>query len=358
MWVWVILASFLVLGLSVATWCLYQYPFASSAIALYPSEEYVHGPLLARQYATPHPSTGELAYLNRSTEYRATASEMDHMVHNPVVWVRLGSPNLLQKLGMAWSRSCDVDTFARDVLPRCTQPCVLVTSDGDRSVPRDLSASTVHTLLTHPLVKAWYSQNCDTATNQRLRHVPIGLRHHVAVPGASCSDWMQDFLSAAHAGLNSSRQLRIWSDCHLTGYPLRHSNPRGCLRQLVDSGALVYVDAPTQRVPQKELWRTYTEYAFVFSLAGNGLDCHRTWEALYLGAIVITEPTPLSPLYQPYRVVEVERSEWTTKLNDLTWLRQMQDEQTRKPVFADTPEVWYRRFGQTLTPENAKPRPH
>jgi hypothetical protein len=33
--------------------------------------------------------------------------------------------------------------------------------------------------------------------------------------------------------------------------------------------------------------KTLSEYMFVASPSGNGVDCHRTWEALYLGVIPI-----------------------------------------------------------------------
>lgn len=45
---------------------------------------------------------------------------------------------------------------------------------------------------------------------------------------------------------------------------------------------------------------------FVLSPRGNGLDCHRTWEALYMGAIPIIKTSPLDPLYKDLPVVIVQ----------------------------------------------------
>jgi hypothetical protein len=39
------------------------------------------------------------------------------------------------------------------------------------------------------------------------------------------------------------------------------------------------------------------KYAFVLSPQGNGLDCHRTWEALCLGCIPIVKTSGLDPLF-------------------------------------------------------------
>jgi hypothetical protein len=40
------------------------------------------------------------------------------------------------------------------------------------------------------------------------------------------------------------------------------------------------------------------DYAFVVSPHGNGLDCHRTWEALCLGCIPIVKTSGLDPLFE------------------------------------------------------------
>lgn len=43
------------------------------------------------------------------------------------------------------------------------------------------------------------------------------------------------------------------------------------------------------KVSVKKIWDLYSEIQFVVSPNGNGVDCHRTYEALVLGAIVIIE---------------------------------------------------------------------
>jgi hypothetical protein len=39
--------------------------------------------------------------------------------------------------------------------------------------------------------------------------------------------------------------------------------------------------------PRTENWKKMTKYSFVLSPFGQGMDCHRTWEALCLGCIPI-----------------------------------------------------------------------
>ena len=55
-----------------------------------------------------------------------------------------------------------------------------------------------------------------------------------------------------------------------------------------------YEETPIERA---ETWKKMTTYAFIPSPHGNGLDCHRTWEALALGCIPIVRTSPLDSLY-------------------------------------------------------------
>ena len=43
---------------------------------------------------------------------------------------------------------------------------------------------------------------------------------------------------------------------------------------------------------RNDTWLAMSRHAFVYSPIGNGFDCHRTWEALSLGCIVIAQRNP------------------------------------------------------------------
>jgi hypothetical protein len=84
-----------------------------------------------------------------------------------------------------------------------------------------------------------------------------------------------------------------------------------------------HVDMLRKKVPQTAIWRRYAEYPFVISAPGNGLDCHRTWELLYLGCIVITKTSPLDSLFDGLPVVIVKDwDEVADKRNLKKWLQQ------------------------------------
>lgn len=80
-------------------------------------------------------------------------------------------------------------------------------------------------------------------------------------------------------------------------------------------------------------WKMMSEYAFVYSPIGNGFDCHRTWEALALGCIVIAQPNPTIKEFvdrypiilhnNPAKITQQDLQRWLhtykpAKLQDLT----------------------------------------
>ena len=55
-----------------------------------------------------------------------------------------------------------------------------------------------------------------------------------------------------------------------------------------------------------ETWKLQSQYQFVLSPHGAGLDCHRTWEALLLGCIPIVKKAKLNDLFVDLPVITVE----------------------------------------------------
>ena len=73
-----------------------------------------------------------------------------------------------------------------------------------------------------------------------------------------------------------------------------------------------------------EAWRIYSDIDFVLSPFGGGLDCHRTWEALVIGAIPIIEHSPgMAPLFDDLPVVQVTSWNDVTPANLKQWRREL-----------------------------------
>jgi hypothetical protein len=240
-------------------------------------------------------------------------------------FVRLGTPR------HPADESLDLSAFAAN-LERLVQPVTLLTCDGDCSVPGDLPEQTVRRILEHPLVLGWHTQNWDGFRDAKLHPFPIGMQFHTRKQcGPALGRPVYDLLRrVAHDALPlSQRPLTIFCDAHLTSKS-RYGVERQRARERLAGCA--HVQFLPRRVGFPDILKAYASCAFVLSPPGNGLDCHRTWEALFLGSIVIARRSPLDCLYQELAVALVD--DWD-ECRDPHRLRRWRDE--LGPRCADAP---------------------
>jgi hypothetical protein len=78
---------------------------------------------------------------------------------------------------------------------------------------------------------------------------------------------------------------------------------QGIRKKLLTNESVVF---QRQFLPRTQLWKKWGEYAFVLSPHGAGLDCHRTWEALACGNIVLVPSSPLDCMYEGLPVIPIK----------------------------------------------------
>ena len=94
-----------------------------------------------------------------------------------VIWLRLGSDP--PKPEYDNGAPGDVTLFSRKVVGQLGGPVVLITSDGDRSIPSGLPAGIADAILDCPNILEWYTQNLDDPeTHPKLKPLPIGIDLH------------------------------------------------------------------------------------------------------------------------------------------------------------------------------------
>ena len=208
-------------------------------------------------------------------------------------WVKLGSyrnghPN-------------NLSGFVEHILPKISQPFTLITTDGDSSVPSDLNDDVVQKLLGHPSLLAWYTQNLADNFHPKLHSVPIGLDFHTD-RGFGVGIKLQRTFSAIAEQPPEPRLDRVLVDFSAS------SNSEVRKEFIAANSNNKFVDVLTSRVPQPELWKMYRRYRWVVSMPGNGLDCHRSWEAGYLGANVLVQKDVLPSLHKQKFITQIDPS--------------------------------------------------
>ena len=69
------------------------------------------------------------------------------------------------------------------------------------------------------------------------------------------------------------------------------------------------------KTTKEQTYINQSKYSFVISPLGHGMDCHRTWEALILGCIVIVQTSPLDSIYKDLPVLII--NDWSDITQDL-----------------------------------------
>lgn len=226
--------------------------------------------------------------------------------------------------------------FVQKVLPKITVPFILVTNNSDWTIPDDVSQE-FDILMDNPYLVRWFSQNCVTY-NPKLVRIPIGLDYHTLTPTRK-----QHFtwsLPEKHSwGIKQEPLLQEEFLIQLKNYSLpfweREIKAYANFHFLMTTryGKVDRVDA-LNTVPKHLVfyepvkcyrdicWRNMVKYAFVLSPHGNGLDCHRTWEALCLGCIPIVKHSGIDELFEnlPVWIVdswsEVTEENMKSKINE------------------------------------------
>ena len=203
----------------------------------------------------------------------------------------------LRKTPSVYVNTAALEFFCRTILPKIKAPIVLVTGDSDNSLPnRSMNLDFIARLLSHPKIKRWYCQNLCCRV-QNLHALPIGLDYHTLSTRDAFGQNMKQPIDQETSLKDISRLRRpFWErqvKCYTNfAYSMRHSSGEPIEYADIRKAALSYVNSDLYDIEKKsasreECWRNQLDYAFVISPPGNGLDCHRTWEALNLGCIPI-----------------------------------------------------------------------
>jgi len=191
---------------------------------------------------------------------------------------------------------------------------ILVSGDCDECCPMELF-STEHdfeSFIKNDKIVHWFSQNL-IVKHPKMTQIPIGLDYHTMV---NSTVWGEQIYPLEQEKQllkmrNKSkpfyqRKPNIYSNFHFFTHSKFGKDRIDAINNIPKD--LIYYEP--EKVDRIVSWQNQTKYAFVASPHGNGLDCHRTWEALCLHCIVIVKSSPLDDLYKDLPVLIVP--EWSS----------------------------------------------
>ena len=204
--------------------------------------------------------------------------------------------------------------FHKHILDKLPFSIILVSGDCDESCPVELFQSNTEFFhfIENPKIIRWFSQNC-VASHSKLEPIPIGLDYHtMTVQDHSWGPRTDPLVQERLLNLIVSKSLPFWernqiaySNFHFSMNTKFAYDRRDAKKEI--STECVYFEP--NKIIRVKSWKNQSEFSFVISPHGNGLDCHRTWEALCLGCIPIVKTSALDSLYNGLPVWIVQS--WT-----------------------------------------------
>jgi len=213
--------------------------------------------------------------------------------------------------------------FVEKVLPSISVPFKLLTNNSDKTLPADYSTE-CSTILGNPFLIKWFSQNWEIS-HEKVVRIPIGLDYHTLRPSGNVKfawsppekgSWgikkieiqqEQELITLKNIGLHFyQRELKAYANFQFLMWTRYGKIDRKDAIEKVPKHLVFYEPVKTTR---DICWRNMVSCTFVLSPQGNGLDCHRTWEALCLGCIPIVKSSGLNPLFDDLPVWIIE--DWT-----------------------------------------------
>ena len=295
--------------------------------------------------------------------------ELSLLDPNSVIYVQSGS---------------ELANFQEDSSELLHSPFILISGTTTNSVPSEIQELNAQLLLDNPYLVHWYTQNYDgSIVHPKLSGIPLGPNFHSLDPDSGESNiphisqggknkpkpYMEQSQELTDLANNmppiKNRMPKIYYDAHNANTDTRHVNDpllskkpntpfltRSQIAEKFKEQDFFFLQDGI--IPRQKQWQLRTEYAFAISPVGRGLDCHRIWESLMLGQIVIVQSTPLDPLYEGLPVVIVNNWDEVTQENLDIWKEQYSDT-TTNPEYRKrlSFKYWYEKthdFSQNVSP--------
>lgn len=198
-------------------------------------------------------------------------------------------PSDVQQGDTIFVKSDFINVFYEDIHPHISSGYILITHNSDLS-----ASSACRGLLEEDRLIAWLAQNAYDVSHPKLITIPIGLENRY------CQNGYPRRVEKAIKRLSDTakRNIFIYMNFNIATCP----KERGEVFSLFKDRSYVISSPKSYTAFLKDLSRSN----FVLCPRGNGFDCHRTWEALLMGAIPIVRSSFMDPLFENLPVLIVE----------------------------------------------------
>jgi len=211
----------------------------------------------------------------------------------------------------------------------------LVTGDAINSAPNailsQVSSASLEQIISDGIILHWFTQNCDAPEHELMTPIPLGLDYHTLNRRKMWGEKRTPYLEQDQALIrlaDNQRNPKAWQNKNpnvlVDFHHSLHANATDRNLAFEASKMLSGTKLLPARISRSQYWKAVRECQFVLSPIGAGTDCHRTWEAIVLGAVPIIRRTSISSLFEGLPIIEVNSYE------------ELSDEMLQNYIYPDT----------------------
>lgn len=188
----------------------------------------------------------------------------------------------------------------------------LVTGDSTVSAPLAIfngNKVQFHHYMREGVIIHWFCQNCDYPECPQISPIPLGLDFHTlhrmpnwGEPKTPYSEQDRQLQALSNGLAWKERKDAVLLDAHLTA----NTNPTDRSAAYTMLGPRPFIELLPASLRRSEYWQRIGQHKYIVSPLGKGMDCHRTWEAMIMGAIPIIRKTTITSLFHNMPVLQVD----------------------------------------------------
>tara|TARA_R110002020_G_scaffold147848_1_gene323452 strand:+ start:10323 stop:11162 length:840 start_codon:yes stop_codon:yes gene_type:complete len=211
-----------------------------------------------------------LSEISFYTKFNSIIEDQNNCIKQNIHKISDVSVNDIKKYQKIFIYTHDVHNFMDKFLDHLNKDTVIITHNSDNGIYEEHKK-----YLDNKKISKWFCQNRELS-HPKLFSIPIGIAN---------SQWPHGKESAIRNIIenNTKKDNLVYKNFQVgTNYGERAS----CDNITCANGILM-----SPNTSQQEYWNNIKRSLFVISPPGNGIDCHRIWECLYLKAIPVLKLT-------------------------------------------------------------------
>lgn len=193
-----------------------------------------------------------------------------------------------------------LERFQTEILPLIKTQFVLISHNSDTNIDKRFLP-----VASSPFLQKWFAQNCTDEileASHKVVPLPIGLENQRFHNAGNIKSFKK-LISQIKKG-KIQKKPKILVALNLATNPdERFSCYRAFWKKPVTLEMMSFTSSENYR-------KIAAECMFIASPMGNGLDCHRTWEAMYLGAVPLVNDNAMNRAFAGLGLPMIYVKDW------------------------------------------------